>query len=79
MMRLAFAVSLAAVVAGCPGRAGSEVRGAEQGGEAWLVTELLGRRIGHSVTRVERFDEGWRFENTLCTAQSFNFGKNFIR
>ncbi|HDQ99024.1 MAG TPA: transglutaminase domain-containing protein [candidate division WOR-3 bacterium] len=64
-MRLAFLVSLAAALAGCPGRAGSEAIGPDRSGEAWLVTELAGRHIGHSVTRMERFDEGWRFENTM--------------
>jgi hypothetical protein len=53
------------LLAGCPGPTRQATSGPSEAGETWLTTELAGQRIGHSVTRVERFEAGWRFESVM--------------
>ncbi|MFO7675436.1 MAG: transglutaminase-like domain-containing protein [bacterium] len=54
-----------ALVAGCPGPGQPAAAGRRESAETWLLTELDGSRIGHSVTRVDRFEHGWRFEHVM--------------
>ncbi|MFO7638684.1 MAG: transglutaminase-like domain-containing protein [bacterium] len=53
------------IVVGCPGRPGTSADGIGSAQENWLVTELMGYRVGYSVTRAERFAQGWRFESSM--------------